>query len=49
MAKNYSQITFVSSSSELLPSSIVVKRILAFSSAYEKIKEDKRYLELVKN
>ena len=49
MAKNYSQNKCVSSSLVILPGNVVVKRILAFSIAYKKIKEDKRYFELVKN
>ena len=49
MAKNYSQNRSVSSSSKTLPSSIIVKRILAFSSAYKKIKESKKYLDQVNN
>lgn len=49
MAKNYSQVKSVSSFSKTLPSTIVIKRILAFSSAYKKIKESKKYLDQVNN
>ena len=49
MAENYSQHKSVSSFSKKLPSSIVIKRILAFSSAYKKIKESKKYLDQVNN
>ena len=45
MAKKYSQNKSVSSFSKTLPSSIVIKRILAFSNAYKKIKKSKKYLD----
>jgi len=49
MAKNYSQKKSESFSSKTLPNSIVIKRILAFSAAYKKIKESKKYLDQVNN
>lgn len=49
MAKKYSQNKSVSSFSKTLPSSIVIKRILAFSSAYKKIIESNRHVDQVNN
>ena len=49
MVKNYSQNKSVSSFSKTLPRSIVIKRILAFSSTHKKIKESKKYLDQVNN
>ena len=49
MAKNYSQDKSASFFSKTLPSSMVVKRILAFSSTYKKTKESRKHLDKVNN